>query len=105
MSSAIFDTEHEDLVGSMQMTDPNTGTVYNAYGTGLIDLASGIVLQPLDANPVDYPDAIPLGGRWYLPNRRHLRAAVLEAELVAAGFTVVFHDTQEGGSVACTYKR
>ena len=104
VSSAIFDKQHEAMVGSMQTTDPNTGTVYNAYGTGLINLASGIVLQPLDANPLDYPDAIQLGGRWYLPNRRHLRAAALEAELVAARFNVVFHDTQQGGSMACTYK-
>lgn len=105
VSSAIFDKEHEEMVGSMQTTDPDTGTVYNTYGTGLIDLASGIVLQPLDANPINYPDAIPLAERWYLPNRRHLRAATLEAELGAAGFNVVFHDTQQGGSMACTYTR
>lgn len=104
VSSAIFDKEHEDMVGSMQTTDPDTGTVYNKYGTGLIDLDTGIVLETLDSNPVEYPDAIHIAGCWYLPHRRHLRASALEAELVEAGFKVVFHDTQHGGSMACTYK-
>jgi hypothetical protein len=104
VSSAIFDKEHEDMVGSMQTIDPDTGTVYNKYGTGLIDLDTGIVLQTLDSNPVEYPDAIQIAGCWYLPHRRHLRASALEAELVEAGFKVVFHDKQHGGSMACTYK-
>ena len=104
VSTAILDEEHEETIGSDTVEDPDTGIVYTQYGSGLIDVTTGIALRPLDECGHEYPDAIGIAKRWYLPHRRHLRSSALEAELAAAGFTVVFHDEQHAGSMACTLK-
>ncbi len=104
VSTAILDQEHEDMIGTDKVKDLGTGIVYTRYGSGLIDLDTGIALRPLDGCRHEYPDATCIAGRWYLPHRRHLRPTALEAELAAAGFTVVFHDEQYAGSMVCISK-
>lgn len=104
VSTAILDREHEAMIGAERVRDLHTGTVYTRYGLGLIDLDTGLVLRPLDGYRPEYPDATCIVGRWYLPYRRHLRPAALEAELAAAGFTVVFRDEQHAGSLVCISK-
>jgi len=104
VSTAILDQEHEGMIGTDHFRCLGTGTVYTRYGSGLIDLDTGIALCPLDGCRYEYPDATCIAGRWYLPYRRHLRPAALEAELAAAGFTVVYRDRQHAGSLVCVPK-
>jgi SAM-dependent methyltransferase len=101
VSSAVLDREHEELIGGRTTRDSRTGTVYTEYDSGLIDLETGIVLQPFEGASKDYPDMMTIDGQGYLPHRRHLRPADLAAELAAAGFTVLFRDQNHAGSIAC----
>ncbi len=104
VSTAILDEEHKEMIGSDTIQVPETGVVYTQYGSGIIDLDTGIVLRPLNECEDDYPDAIRIAERWYLPNRRHLRPCALVAELAAAGLTVKYQDEQHAGSLACVSK-
>ncbi len=101
VSTAVLDDEHEKLIGSDTIEDPETCVIYTQYGSGLIDVGRGIAFRPLDGRVHEYPDTIRVAERWYLPHRRHLRPSALEAELAAAGFDVVFHHEQHAGSMAC----
>lgn len=101
VSTAILDEEHQEMIGHRTTEDPCTGVVYTEYGSGLIDLETGIVFRQLEAEPGGYPDARTIAGQSYLPHRRHLGPAALAAELEAAGFSLVFRDEQHPGSVAC----
>jgi hypothetical protein len=102
VSTAVLDEEHEKRIGAETVEDLKTGVLYARYGTGLIDLRTGIVLRPVEGPPMDYPEALCMAGSWYLPHRRHLRPASLVAELAAAGFKVAFLDETHAGSMACT---
>jgi len=102
VSTAVLDREHETMIGDRTTKDASTGVVYAEYGSGLIDVETGIVLRPFEAKPEDYPDAVTIAGQSYLPHRRHLRPSVLAAELEAAGFAVVYRDENHAGSMACT---
>lgn len=105
VSSAVMDAEHEALVReNVPVLDASTGTAYSRYGNGLIDLRTGIVFSPLDEAPGDLPDAARISGRWYLPNRKHLRPQALVEELERAGFCVIYHDRQHAGSLACVLR-
>jgi len=101
VSTAILDEEHEKLIGSRTTSDPRSGVVYTAYGPELIDLDTGVVFRPFPAEAGDFPDARIIAGQRYLPHRRHLRPAALEAELEAAGFAVLFRDEHHAGSLVC----
>ena len=101
VSTAVLDREHDKIIGDRTIEDPGTGVVYTEYGSGLIDLETGIALRPFDAEPDDYPDVVTIAGRSYLPHRRHLRPAALATELEAAGFTVTYRDERHAGSVVC----
>ena len=105
ISTAILDAEHEALLHEDDaIVDDATGTVYTSYPGGLIDTRTGIVLYPLSATPTDLPDATLVNGAWYLPRRRHLTPAQLDAELLRAGFKVI-HQYPELGSVVCVVRR
>ncbi len=102
VSSAVMDAEHEALVRENgSVLDASTGTAYSRYGNRLIDLTTGIVYSPFDEAPGDFPDAVRISGRWYLPYRRHLKPQALVEELERAGFRVIYHDRQHAGSLAC----
>lgn len=104
ISTAILDEEHEKMIGEDRIEDPSSGIIYNRYGSGLIDIDTGIALRLLDEDGHVYPDAVRIANRWYLPYRRHLRPTALKAELSEAGFTIVFDDQQHAGNVACILK-
>jgi len=102
ISTAIMDQEHQQLLDPEHtFTDGATGVAYTRYGEGIIDARTGIVLNPLSAEPTDLPDAIEINGAWYLPHRRHLTPAQLEAELARAGFQVIYRHPEHTGSVVC----
>jgi len=106
ISTAVMDEEHQQLLSPEETTtDDATGTVYTRYGDGIIDTRSGVLLNPLSAEPTDLPDAVQINGIWYLPHRRHLTAAQLEAELARAGFRVTYRHPEHAGSVVCVAKR
>lgn len=101
LSSAILDAQHHAAI-NMDETVTVAGSVYARYmDDDLIELQSGIVLTLLEDKPTDYPDAMCIDDRWYLPHRRHLTAMQLEAELREAGFQVVYRYTADPGSLAC----
>ena len=95
VSTAMFDKDRfcQDCVW-----DAGTGTVYNKYGDGVIDIKTSIVYKRLEEGPDDYEEAVKIGGTWYLPNRRHLKPPALKTELEAAGFSALY---QDGGNVIC----
>ncbi len=102
VSSAMFD---ETRLRKECVQDPERGITYNRYGEyGLIDAATGIVLQRLDEDPGDYEDAVKIGEAWYLPNRRHLKAPQLRAELEEACFRVLYQAGEYGENVICVLK-
>jgi len=102
ISTAIMDEEHQRLLQPGDtITDDATGTIYTRYGDGIIDVNTGIVLQPLTAEPSDLPDARRINGVWYLPHRRHLTPAQLDAELASADFRVIYRHPEHAGSVVC----
>jgi len=102
ISTAIMDEEHQQLLGPEDtVTDDVTGVVYTRYGDGIIDIRTGIVLNPLSAEPADLPDAVEINGARYLPHRRHLTPAQLDAELARAGFQVTYRYPEHAGSVVC----
>ncbi|MBL7202428.1 MAG: class I SAM-dependent methyltransferase [Anaerolineae bacterium] len=97
ISSAVFDEER--YRPQETIVDAPSGIVYSRYGEkGIIDAATGIVYVELEGSPGSYEGAIEVCGRWYLPNRRHLKPPALRMELLAAGFTVLY---QEGGNLVC----
>ena len=101
ISTAILDAERQRLLQDEDtITDSATDIVYKPYPGGLIDTRTGIVLYPLDAMPADISDAVQINGAWYLPRRRHLTPAQLDAELSEAGFRVT-HRYPELGSFVC----
>ena len=105
VSTAIMDEEHRKLVDpGNTITDAATGTVYTRYGDGIIDTTTGVVLCPLSGEPTGLPDAVEIDAAWYLPHRRHLTPAQLDAELASAGFEVVYRYPEHAGSVACVVK-
>ncbi len=86
------------------VVDEQTRVVYNRYGEGgIIDASTGIVYVELDEPPEPYPDAVRVNHIWYLPNRRHLKAAALKAELEAAGFDVLHQSGQWGQHAVCVH--
>lgn len=102
IGTAIMDEEHQQLLDPEDtITDAATGIVYTRYGDGIIDINTGIVLNPLSAEPTDLPDAMRINGAWYLPKRRHLTLAQLDAELARVGFQVIYRYPEHTGSVVC----
>jgi len=102
VSTAMFD---EDRFSAEPIVDKKTGIVYNRYGDdGLINARTSIVYEILKESPEDYEEAIKIGDTWYLPNRRHLKAPALKAELESAGFNVLYQSGDYGESVICTLK-
>jgi len=102
ISTAIMDEEHQQLLDPDDtITDAATGTVYTRYGDGIIDIETGIVLRPLSSEPTDLPDAVQINATWYLPHRRHLTPAQLDAELASAGFQVIYRYPEHAGSLVC----
>lgn len=57
VSTAILDDEHEQLIGTQETRDPDTGVVYSSYGSGLIDLKTGVALRPIGTRWPDPSDA------------------------------------------------
>ena len=101
VSTAVLDEGHEKLIGDQVTKDASTGIVYTEYGEEFIDLRTGVVLRPFEAEVGDFPDLRIIAGQSYLPHRRHLRPAALEAALETAGFSVVFRYEHHPGSLAC----
>lgn len=101
VSTAILDREHEEMIGDERVRDSNTGVVYNRYGSGLIDMKTGVALRRFRQDPEEFPDAVRIAEQWYLPERRHLRPGALRAELESAGFKIVHHFDKHAGSLAC----
>ena len=99
VSTAMFDENR--FVEEERIVDTATGVVYNGYGCDIIESQSSIVYRLLDDGPDDYEQAIEVNGRWYLPNRRHLKAPALKAELEASGFRVLYQDRELGGNLIC----
>ena len=99
VSTAMFDEsrfrERDTVV------DAHSGVTYNRYGEGLIDGTRGIVYQQLDDEPGDWEGTVLITETWYLPNRRHLKAPELRAEIEAAGFHVGYQDDGLGGNLIC----
>ncbi|GAG49259.1 unnamed protein product, partial [marine sediment metagenome] len=84
--------------------DRASGILYNHYGeNGIIDAKTGVVHVELAKQPADCEDAISIEGKWYLPNRRHLKAPALKAELEAAGFSVLYQSGDYGENVVCVH--
>ena len=82
--------------------DAETGIAYNKYGKyGIINAQTSIVYERLEDNPDNYDEAIKINGTWYLPNRRHLKAPALKAELEAEGFRVLYQEGEYGENVIC----
>lgn len=69
------------------------------YSPDQRDDDTGIVWTPTDTTG---PDSVTRGGRRWLPNRRHLSADALRAELEGAGFAVL---EQQAGEVVCGHVR
>ncbi len=102
VSTAVFD---ESRLRKERVEDRETGVTYNKYGAdGLIDTTTGVVLQRLDGEPGDYKDAVRIGKAWYLPNRRHVKAPRLRAELEEARFSVLYQGGEYGENVICVLK-
>jgi 2-polyprenyl-3-methyl-5-hydroxy-6-metoxy-1,4-benzoquinol methylase len=114
ISTAVMDAEHlSTLREGETVTDSASGTVYTRYGddgNALIDLKSGAVLISIDHaevasgivnGPSAYPAAIFINDRWFLPHRRHLTQAQLEAELREAGFRAIYRYLDHDGCLAC----
>jgi SAM-dependent methyltransferase len=101
ISSAMFDEGRyrpRDVV-----LDAATGVVYHRYGErGIVNAGTGVVYVELGEPAGDDEEAVQIGGTWYLPNRRHLKPPALKAELMAAGFRVLY---QQGGNVVCTLEK
>ena len=101
VSTAMFDEERfseQELI-----RDAETGIAYNRYGDDIIDAETDIVYKRLDEIPDGYEEAVRIEGNWYLPNRKHLPAPALKAELEAAGFSVIYQDDQLGGNAICVH--
>lgn len=97
ISTAMFD---EGRFAKESILDAETGVVYNRYGAeGLINVQTSIVYEMVEGTPGDYEEAIEIGDTWYLPNRRHLKAPALKAELEAAGFRVLYQGGEYGENV------
>lgn len=65
------------------------------------DPQTGVVLSAMGGAAARYSDATEVGGRAYMPYRRHLRPEALAAELTAAGFEIVWQGGPLGGDVIC----
>jgi SAM-dependent methyltransferase len=86
---------------STAMYDPD-----RRYDGALYDEATGVVLDTLDGAAERHRDAegaVRVGGRWYLPHRRHLKPAALRAELERDGFRVLWQGGRLGGDVVCAH--
>ena len=86
---------------STAMYDPD-----RSYDGALYDEATGVVLDTLDGAAERHRDAegaVRVGGRWYLPHRRHLKPAALRAELERDGFRVLWQGGRLGGDVVCAH--
>jgi SAM-dependent methyltransferase len=73
-------------------------------GEEIYDEATGVVLCALGGAAERHRDAegaVQVGGRWYLPHRRHLKPDALKAELGRAGFRVLWQGGELGGDVVC----
>lgn len=67
----------------------------------LFDAQSGIVLIAQERGTDRPAGEVTIGGRSYLPHRRHHRPGELAAELTAAGFALVWQGGKLGGEVIC----
>ena len=86
---------------STAMHDPD-----RSYDGALYDQATGVVLDTLDGAAARHrraEGAVRVGGRWYLPHRRHLTPAALRAELERNGFRVLRPGGRLGGDVVCAH--
>jgi 2-polyprenyl-3-methyl-5-hydroxy-6-metoxy-1,4-benzoquinol methylase len=108
VSTAMFDAGR---FSRDQIVDTETGITYNRYGEsrflhpeGIIDAQTGIVYEILEESPAKYENAVKIDGVWYLPNRRHLKAPALRAELEVQGFNVLYQDSEYGGNVICALR-
>lgn len=104
ISTAFLDREHEQLIGSATVEDRDSGVVYTQYGSGLIDLRTGIVIRLLRESQCEYPDTVRIADQLYIPHRRHLGPSALHAELAASGFAIEFLDDKYAGNIACSLK-
>lgn len=68
------------------------------YGQDHYDAETGIVWTRA-AGP--YEDGMVMNGSWYVPNRRHLTASALRAELERHRFRIVEQSPSSGGDVVC----
>jgi len=100
VSTAMLDREG---FSEAQVLDVRTGVIYNRYGDGLINAATGIVYVELQGNPDEFEHATRIAGGWHLPNRRHLKPSQLKAELETSGFRVQYQDSELGGNVICAH--
>jgi SAM-dependent methyltransferase len=64
------------------------------------DASTGIYYRAVPAGSV-VDQVVEIDGRWHLPHRRHLSAAALRNELVAAGFHVLSLESSDSGDVVC----
>ncbi len=74
-------------------------SIHRDYGDCLYDRATGIVLEPCPQRPGDVEDAQEIGGRWYVPCRRHVTLFELELELRAAGFDLEWGGQDANGDI------
>lgn len=68
------------------------------YGDDHYDEQTGIVWTP---SPDPGADRVVLDGSWHAPNRRHLTAGRLRAELLDHGFRVIEQFGPLGGEIVC----
>jgi 2-polyprenyl-3-methyl-5-hydroxy-6-metoxy-1,4-benzoquinol methylase len=64
------------------------------------DESSGIYYREVPAGSVE-DQVVELGGRWFVPHRRHLSADALRDELTSEGFQVLSLEGSEAADVVC----
>ena len=104
VTSVILDQKHEEPISDEEAKDPRTGIVYNRYGSGLIDVNTGIVLRAFDPEDQELPDLCLIDGQTYLPYRRYLRPDALIKELEDAGFSLLMRDQSRPESFVFSLK-
>ena len=109
LQCVVTDADREKLFSNVKSRlEPNgyyiigtaiytTDRVYDE--NSIFDEETYVEYTKLKRSPLQYEDAVRIGGAWFLPHRRHLKPDTLREELESYGFSVLI---QEDGELVCS---